>query len=457
MACANSTICSSPKDPAVFRPTGFADLAGRRVGIFGVGIEGRATAWLLRPVAASLILVDDNRLADQEVLVTSEGGFEALLSCDVVIKSPGIARRRPDVLDLELHGVAVVSALNLWLHDADRTRIVAITGTKGKSTTTALMTFFLHCLNEPALRLGNIGQPPYDPSVDTSSGWLVVEVSSFQCVDIDVAPAIVVVTSLGADHLDWHGSVEQYRRDKLSLTRCSGPHATLVPDNPTFRALTSELGGELEFVEADSTHLAQALGLLGSHSNSNVALALDAVARLTHHGPAAVAAIVRQRAFEFEPLRGRLTLAAVERSGGALGVRYVDDGLATSVLPTIAALEVFVDEPVALIAGGFDRGVDYGPLAAALVGRRATTVLVTMGPAGERIGDALRQLDANARVHQVDNMFEAVQQARRALVGEGVVLLSPAAPSFDRYKDWEERSEDFSNVARELASEWSDE
>ena len=439
----------------MFRPTGFAELAGRRVGIFGVGIEGRATARRLEGVASALVLVDDANLGDPSVLVSAEGGFEALLGCDVVVKSPGIPRRRPDVLDLEMHDVAVVSALNLWLHDVERSRVVAITGTKGKSTTTALVTFFLHCLDEPAQRLGNIGQPPYDPQLDTDSGWLVVEVSSFQCVDLDVAPGVVMVTSLGADHIDWHGSLEQYRRDKLSLTRCGGPHVTIVPDNPTFRALSDELGGELEFVAPEETHLAAALGLMGAHSNSNVALALSAVTHLTRRDAEEVAEVVRARASEFEPLRGRLTLAAVERSGDAVLVRYVDDGLATSVLPTIAALEVFTDEPLALIAGGFDRGVDYLPLAQALYGRRAATTLVTMGPAGRRIGDAWAGLDASARVRPVENMFEAVTEARRLLGGAGVVLLSPAAPSFDRYVNWEQRSEDFTNVARAVADEWS--
>ena len=114
--------------------------------------------------------------------------------------------------------------------DALSERVVAITGTKGKSTTTSLVTFFLSCIGERAQRLGNIGQPPYDPAIDTSTGWLVLEVSSFQVVDLDRAPSVVVVTSLGEDHIDWHGSLEQYRSDKLSLTRAEGPHRTIVAD-----------------------------------------------------------------------------------------------------------------------------------------------------------------------------------------------------------------------------------
>ena len=244
--------------------TGFADLAGRRVGIFGYGIEGRAAAQRLYGVASDVVLVDDAPGALPGVLASDDGGLAALSSCDVVLKSPGIPRRRADVVDLEAHGVIVTSALNLWLHDIDRRRVVAITGTKGKSTTTALITFFLHCLGEAAMRLGNIGQPPYDVGIDTSQGWLVLEVSSFQCVDIDVAPAVVVVTSLGADHLDWHGSLEQYHNDKLSLTRAWGEHRTVVPYNPTFHGLRDQLGGELIEVAADTTHLATALGLVGA-------------------------------------------------------------------------------------------------------------------------------------------------------------------------------------------------
>ncbi|HVA70294.1 MAG TPA: UDP-N-acetylmuramoyl-L-alanine--D-glutamate ligase [Acidimicrobiales bacterium] len=431
----------------MFRPTGFADLAGRRVGIFGYGVEGRAAAARLADVA-HLVLVDDHPGRGPNVLVSSEGGLDALLHCDVVLKSPGIPRRRADVVDLDLHGVAVTSALNLWLQETDRARVVALTGTKGKSTTTALTSFFLHCLGQESLRLGNIGQPPYDPSIDTSKGWLVLEVSSFQCVDLDVAPGVVVVTSLGADHLDWHGSLAQYRDDKLSLTRAEGDHHTLVPDTATFHQIESELGGDLRYVASDTGHLAAALGLIGAHNNANVALALAAVGALTGISEDDVRDAVTAQAFTFEPLRGRLTLVASEEVDGAT-LRYVDDGLATSVLPTVAALEVFGDEPVALIAGGYDRGVDYEELASVLAARTQPTTVITMGVAGRRLATALRQHRADLSRHAA-SMLEAVQLARASLDAGGVVLLSPAAPSFDAYRNWEERSDDFTKIVHSL-------
>jgi UDP-N-acetylmuramoylalanine--D-glutamate ligase len=436
----------------VFRPTGFADLAGKRVGVFGYGVEGRATRRRLIGITNDVVLVDDAPGVDPDVLESRGGGLEALGTCDVVLKSPGIPRRRADVLGLERRGVPITSSLNLWLHEIDRSRVVAITGTKGKSTTTALATFFFQCLGEPAQQLGNFGQPPYDPDVDVSNGWLVLEISSFQCVDIDVAPGIVVVTSLGEDHLDWHGTIEDYRNDKLSLTRAPGEHRSLVPDNTTMHDVAAQIGGEVTFVATDESNLASSLGLLGAHSNANVALALESVALVTHRSVDEVRARVLAAASTFKPLRGRLTLVATEDVDGVTR-RFVDDGLATSALPVVAALDVFADDPVALIAGGFDRGVDYTSLAHALSSRQSPTALITMGAAGRRIGDELLKLTRGVQQIEVSTMRQAVERARSALNDGGVVLLSPGAPSFDQYKNWEERSEDFTGIVHELIDE----
>ncbi|HUZ40218.1 MAG TPA: UDP-N-acetylmuramoyl-L-alanine--D-glutamate ligase [Acidimicrobiales bacterium] len=430
------------------RPTGFADLAGKRVGIYGYGVEGRATRRRLDGLAESIVLVDDAPDVDPEVIGTLNGGLEALRGCDVVLKSPGIPRRRADILELEAHGVTVTSSLNLWLHEIDRSRVVAITGTKGKSTTTALTTFILLCLGEDAARLGNFGQPPYEPDLDLSGEWLILEVSSFQCVDIEVAPGLVIITSMGSDHLDWHGTLEDYRRDKLSLTRASGEHRTLVPENATFRELAGEIGGDLTFVDPDDTGLASSLGLLGAHSDSNVALALRACALLTNRDVDEVRARVFDSASLFEPLRGRLTLVLSEDRGHV--IRYVDDGLATSALPVVAALEIFANESLALIAGGYDRGVDYEDLAEAIAARIPPTALIIMGDAGRRIGEAVAKQSSRIIQIPVTSMRDALTAARRSLSDGGVVLLSPGAPSFDQYKNWKERSDDFTSLVHEL-------
>jgi len=422
----------------MFRPTGFADLAQKRVGVYGYGLEGRATEQLLSGTC-ELVIVDDDPEAG--VLVTNNGGLEELMTCDVVLKSPGVPRRNGFVLQLEENNVFVTSSLNLWLQQAERSRIIGVTGTKGKSTTTALIAFFLQCLGEKAQRLGNIGLPPYDTSVDTSTGWLVVEISSFQATDLDVAPETVVLTSLGSDHIDWHGSLEQYRSDKLQLTRASGEHSTFVPNSEVFRSESSQIGGTVVFVDSEHSSLTEELHLLGEHSHSNVSLALEVVSFVTNTPRSEVHAAVSRNAAAFVPLSGRLTLVAEKN-----GIRFVDDGLATSVLPAVAALEVFKDDSLVILVGGFDRGVDYQPLASALALRSKPTLLLSMGPAGARIVEEALKLSPQTMHQNFDSMDEAVNAGKLFLSDGGVVLLSPGAPSFDRYKNWEERAQDFSRA-----------
>jgi UDP-N-acetylmuramoyl-L-alanine---L-glutamate ligase len=429
----------------VLRPRGFADLTGLTVGIWGVGIEGWATVRRLAGSPGSIHLVDDVADPRRDVVATADGGTELLAQCDVVLKSPGISRRRPEMAALAHAGVCVTSALNLWMWETDRSRVIAVTGTKGKSTTTSLITFFLRAMGVDAESAGNIGQPPYDPEFG-SAMWTVVEVSSFQATDVECAPSIVVVTSLGVDHLDWHGSPEEYWRDKLSLTRAEGPHTTLLADDDTLLSQVDQIGGDREVVEPIDDDLAQSLGLLGRHNDSNVALALEAVALALEAPLNVVAECGREHSHEFVPLPGRLTL--VRTIGQS---RFVDDGLATSVLPTTAALRVFEHDVVALIAGGFDRGIDYEPLAVAIAARESPTTVITLGDAGARIASALAR-HTHVRVVPARDMDDAVNLGWAAVSATGVVLLSPAAPSFDSYANWEERSADFARVVRRIGT-----
>jgi UDP-N-acetylmuramoyl-L-alanine---L-glutamate ligase len=425
----------------VSRPRGFADLAGLVVGVWGVGVEGSATARRLAGLAGAVRLVDDRADAAPGVTATGAGGVELLAGCDVVLKSPGISRHRPELAVLVDAGVLVTSALNCWMGETDRSHVIGVTGTKGKSTTTELATFALRALGEDASAAGNIGLAPYDPD-RPATAWTVLEISSFQAVDLEVAPAVIAITSLGVDHLDWHGTPAQYWADKLSLTRAPGDHVTLLAPDNSLLSQRDQIGGDVVVAEPVSDDVVSELGLLGRHNARNVGLALAAVAHATRRTLDDVLTTVRTHANQFTPLPGRLSL--VRRIDN---VTFVDDGLATSVLPTVAALEVFADAPVALIVGGSDRGVDYTALVDSLRTRHAPTCLVVMDDAGHRIG-ALA--DGVVVVHTATSMADAVERAHAGVRSGGVVLLSPAAPSFSRYRNWKERSDDFRRVVGEL-------
>ena len=430
----------------MYQPTGFSDLAGKKVGIFGYGVEGRAAAARLAQ-HAELVIVDDAANIGPEVLQTQNGGLQALAECDVILKSPGVSPYRADVETLA-GLVTITSALNLWMHETDRNRVIGVTGTKGKSTTTALISFFLKAVGQEAVALGNIGLPPYDPSVDAQDAWQVLEISSFQARDLQTAPSILVLTSLGSDHLDWHRTVENYHRDKLSVARLS-PKPIIYFANSI---LDQAFGETATAVGLEAMGLTESLGLLGYHNHSNVALALEATSRATRLPVQDIATKVRASANEFVPLPGRLTEIAREELRGSLTC-YVDDGLATTALPTMAALSVFPMNDLVLIAGGLDRGVDYRPLVEAINSRTARTVVVTIGRAGERLGSMINLANANIQTFHARDLLNAVQIARSALTSGGIILFSPAAPSFDSYKNWAERSAAFKKHVLDLLRE----
>jgi UDP-N-acetylmuramoylalanine--D-glutamate ligase len=442
-----------------------ADASGR-VGVWGLGVEGGASLRRLRAMGHVPVLVDDKpgapTLDGIEVLATDRGGLDALMACEVVVKSPGISRYRPEVAELEAGGIAVCGGLGLFMAEADPERVVCVTGTKGKSTTTVLAVHLLRALGVRAEAGGNIGRPPWDLSDEPDPDYWVIETSSFQVPDLPVASRVVAVTSLAPDHLDWHGTVERYYADKLSL--CTKPGVELVLANGTderLRAEASLMGPHVRWVtEADADRDAAwsgELGLRGRHNARNATLARQILRALEIPG-ADDDGRLREAAVGFSGLPSRC------RSVGAIGpVEFIDDSLSTNVLPTEAALDAFDHVPVALLVGGHDRGVDYAPLGRAVARRARPTLVVTMPDNGPRIGEAVRAAATTADVIDAPSLEEAVDAAYRwalaAVPGargdrapesteaRAVVLLSPAAPSFGRFSDYRERATAFTDAA----------
>jgi UDP-N-acetylmuramoyl-L-alanine---L-glutamate ligase len=483
----------------------WSDLVGARVGIWGLGREGHANLRKLLALGVEPVLVDDHPAGSalpipggRPVLTTGDGGLAALECCDVVVKTPGLSRYRPEVVRLSAMGIPVVGGLGLWLAEADLRRVLCVTGTKGKSTTSSLTGHLLTGLGYRCLVGGNIGAVPYDPDNAGDFDYWVIEVSSYQATDLPVSPPVVAVTSLHPDHLDWHGGVEQYYRDKLSA--CSQPGAELTVangDSVLLRERAALLGPRVEWVGEHDDPAAdwmEPLGLPGRHNRRNALIARRCLTALGVPG-AADAAALRAAATGYQPLPSRLTPV-----GTVGGVTFIDDSLSTNVLPTLAALDAFPGRRIALIAGGHDRGIDYAPLAAAVVARDAPTFVLTLPDSGPRIR---AQLEAAARPpapaapapnspapnspahgHETANSgrsnamkpgFQSVEEAapapgRGAFAGvtdcadlkaavkagfdwakpDGLVLLSPAAPSFGVFRDYRDRSEAFAREVRAL-------
>ena len=272
--------------------------------------------------------------------------------------------------------------------------------------------------------------------------------SSYQATDLPCSPPVVAVTSLHPDHLDWHGGVEQYYRDKLSA--CSQPGAELTVangDSDLLREHAGLLGPRVEWVRQDDEPGAdwmEPLGLPGRHSRRNALIARRSLVALGVPG-AGDDARLRAAAAGYRPLPSRLAPA-----GTVGGVTFVDDSLSTNVLPTLAALDAFPGHRIALIVGGQDRGIDYAPLAVGVLARPAPTYVLTLPDSGPRIR---AQLEAAgfANVTDCRDLDDAVTAGFGWAKPGGLVLLSPAAPSFGRFRDYRDRAEAFARAVRALS------
>lgn len=451
------------------RPTlCWSDLANTKVGLYGLGREGRANLRKCRAIGIDPILVDDAPPSDDSppdcILATDGGGLTALLSCEVVVKTPGISRYTNfAVQQLAAAGIPVVGGLGLWLQEADLPRVLCITGTKGKSTTAAITGHLLTGLGYRCLVGGNIGVPPYDPSyADQPYDYWIIEVSSYQAADLACSTPVVAVTSLHPDHLPWHGGdTDTYYRDKLSLCSQPGAHLTIANgDSDLLRDRRDQLGPHVEWVSAaddpddasdpdtSAADWMSPLGLLGAHNRRNALIARASLRALGIPEAADEAALAKASA-GFEHLPSRLRpIGTVE------GVLFVDDSLSTNVLPTLAAVDAFPDRPVALIVGGFDRHIDYTPLAVGLRTRTAPVLVLTVPVNGRTISTAVRRTGAGPLVDTIDfdTLDAAVQYGFGWARPDGVVLLSPAAASFGQFADYRARGDYFAAVMHTCGS-----
>jgi UDP-N-acetylmuramoylalanine--D-glutamate ligase len=445
----------------------FSELDGARVGVWGAGREIASFADQLarrlpsaRLVAAAFDAppardVRDVLRAPDARIAVGDDVVAALSACDVVVRSPGVSVYRPELLAVRAR-TPVTTATSLWLAEHGGEGVIGVTGTKGKSTTAALAAHLARAAGRTAQLAGNIGVPALDLLDEQPADVTVVELSSYHTADLATGPEVALVTSLFREHTDWHGSEEAYRADKLRLLGLPGVQFAVVNwrDERLRDELASmQLPAVIRFgvrdgwnVTADGVALngerragAAELPLRGEHNALNLCGALAALEAL------GIAPPLPSSLRGFRPLAHRLEPIA-ERDGAL----WVDDSISTTPESTLAALASFPGRELILIGGGQDRGQDYAWLGRVLAERGATVIGVPTTGA-RLLGDAREAGAAAARALEAADMREAVALARAAAVAlpGAVVLLSPAAPSYDNYRDFEQRGERF----RELVTD----
>ena len=442
-----------------------ADIGTQRVAVWGLGREGRAAIAFLRrrhPSLPLLVLDDtenghrpDELGAGIEYVFGAERIAGALADIDIIVKSPGVSLYRREIQAARAAGTRVTSLLNLWFAERLDFTTICVTGTKGKSTTASLIAHILAKLGQRVALVGNIGVPI--TGIDSATADIAaIEVSSYQAADFEGRCDIGVLTSLYPEHIDWHLSVENYFRDKINLLNHSRRRiihraaAETVERFATGSSARQDFFDDEHGIHCSGNEVLDGARIIGRVRNpylarpqnrSNLCAAL-AVAKSLDLDPAA--ALEAASGFRGLPHRQ-------QELGEIGGVLFVDDSISTIPESTLAALAVYAGRDIAVILGGHDRGIDYGKLVEKAVSGAAKAV-ICLGDSGERIYSlaravASRRHDVTCKIHRAQSMKEAVAYARQATPPGGVVLLSPAAPSYGHYRDYIERGRDFAAQA----------
>jgi UDP-N-acetylmuramoylalanine--D-glutamate ligase len=433
-----------------------ADLSGQRVAVWGFGREGRAVIKALRGVLPGQFLTllchvsEVNAAHDFDPslhLVAGEPDAAALGQFDVVVKSPGISAYRPALLAAREGGTTFTSGTALWFGENPEARVIAVTGTKGKSTTSALLAHLARALGVRTALAGNIGLPLLELRGQQADLW-VIELSSFQTGDAGPLE-LGVVTSLYEEHLDWHGSRERYVADKLKLADVSRlllvnalqpgllEHTRSHPRRLTFGQPEGwHVAGDFICHGAEQVFPVSQLAAPGLHNALNACAALAALEAIGMDALAAAPALA-----SFRPLPHRL-----QPLGEHDGWHWINDSISTTPLATLAALESLHGRAVTALVGGHDRGLDWAPFVEAM---RTTppNAIVCMGGNGERIATALDAAGVTCPILRSTDLAGAVASARAHTPEQGVILLSPGAPSFDQFRDYADRGRCFCALA----------
>jgi UDP-N-acetylmuramoylalanine--D-glutamate ligase len=458
------------------------ELGGKTILILGFGTEGQATFEFLRRRWPSkpLTIADQRGLgqfpeeiarrlqADPALSLRFGPDYFASLdrtTCEVIVKTPGIPASAPALAKARAAGCAITSHSQIFLSNYSRKKVIGVTGTKGKSTTTSLIHRMLTRGGLPAELVGNIGRPPLAMldavSPDT---YFVHEFSSHQLAEIETSPHIAVLLNIFPEHLDYYSGFDEYVAAKERITRfqehddflvfnadfpvplaiSDRTKAQRVPFSLTQRVMNgcrvtdetivwTDAQGDSELLEIHD------IPLTGRFNAQNV-MAAAAAARLCGVDAEAIREAVR----DFQALPHRL-----ERVGTYRGITFYDDSIATAPEATLAALDALGGAVQTLLLGGHERNLDFSELGARLPETVKTVILFP--PTGKRIWKAIEEHSKNAPPAEavfVNSMEEAVRSAYARTDAGGICLLSPASPSFGIFKDYKERGESFKAFIR---------
>ncbi|MEP6618441.1 MAG: UDP-N-acetylmuramoyl-L-alanine--D-glutamate ligase [bacterium] len=449
------------------------------ISVIGLARSGRAVAELLRRAGADVYASDAGSghavlraaLALEPLGVTVQHGAHDLAriaKSALVVASPGVPPDAPSLVAARNAGVAIVGELEIALQFLPGQRYVAVTGTNGKTTTTALVQHLLQALGYDAIAAGNIGTPLSEVALRARQpDWIALETSSFQLHDTpSIAPSVGILTNLSANHLDRYDSVDAYFADKAELFRNATDRSIWIGnrDDAAVREMFHGRAGTIRgfstqerdcdgYYDRSADHLIvlgspliarHDLNLLGDHNVANaLAASLAVISADTVHATPEARSRIADALRVFRALEHR-----IEPAGTYGGVEWINDSKSTNIASTLVALKG-MRRPTVLLLGGRHKGEPYSALSDELA--RTVRCVIAYGEAAPIVA---ADLEGMVRVETMDAPFDQVlRRARDAAQPGDVVLLSPACSSYDMFDNYEERGRVFKQLASELGAE----
>ena len=450
---------------------------GKEVAIIGLGVSNIPLLEYLYNLNCSVSVFDKREVDKLDAnavkkindynfkLYTGKDSLKELVNFAVIFRSPSCRPDTPEVLEEVNRGAILTSEIEMLMQTCPGT-IIGITGSDGKTTTTNLIYYILKEKGYNCYLGGNVGIPLFTNVKEmTPDDIVVLELSSFQLMDMQISPHISVITNISPNHLDIHKSYEEYIEAKKNIFKYQTEKDILVInyDNEITKKFGLEANGNVIYFSRKEKlddgiicdngivkscenklrrHILNTKDILlkGEHNHENICAAIAATKSLVE--PEIQAEAIRK----FKGVEHRLEFVRKIN-----GVKWYNDSIGTSPSRTIAGLRAF-DEKIVLIAGGYDKHLDYTPIAKPIV--ENVSKLILMGATAKKIDEAVsNELKAEHKemeIYYCDTLKETVDKAYEIATPDEIVLFSPASASFDMFKNFEERGNLFKKLVNEI-------
>ena len=449
----------------------------RKVAIIGLGVSNLPLLDYLYDKKANVTIFDEreyDQIPKDNIEKITNYGFmmhfgkdcmQYLKNFNVIFRSPSCLPTKPELVEEANRGALVTTEVELLMQMCPA-KIIGITGSDGKTTTTSLVNSILQKAGYKTFLGGNIGTPLFTKlSEITPEDIVVLELSSFQLMGMEVSPQIAVITNITPNHLNIHKDYQEYIDAKKNIFKYQDENGILVLnyDNEITKECAKEANGKVIFFSSQTKldngyivdedvikecddkvrkHILNTENVIlrGNHNYQNIATAIAATASLVD-AETAVKAIK-----EFKPVEHRIEF--VEEIDG---VKWYNDSASSSPSRTLSGLNAF-KENIVLIAGGYDKNLDYTPLAKPIVDKVKTLILIgqTSGKIYDVVKEELEKENKNLDIYMCETLEETIPIAKKNAKSGDVVLFSPASASFDMFKNFADRGNQFKNLVKNL-------